>query len=216
LQSVIQFLKRHASNVYLTEKGLVGGTVFLAVAMLAVIWVGTWVRVSQEKALTVENSIADGKNIAAIVASNLNEVLGRATLYSQNARSMMDADPSAVLQLNPTRNGDRAYLRIAVFDERARLVQSSANRTSEPELMQLVLLAQSNTLGPIRDDHLIVGKPSCEDHSAWRVLILIPFTSAAQGRGFFTAIIDLGYFLQLYKDVNLGDTRSIEIFTHDA
>ena len=195
---------------------MVGGTVFLALAMLAIIWWGTWVRVAHEKAITVENSIADSKNIAAIVASNLNEVMGRATRYSQIARSMMEGDPSAGLQLNPTRDGDRAYLRIAVFDEHGNLIQSSANRTSEPELMRLVLMAKSNTFGTIQDDQLIVGKPSRDDNSTWRVPILIPFTSSVQGRGFFAAIIDLGYFLQLYKDVNLGDTGRIEILTHDG
>jgi len=195
---------------------LVGGTVFLALAMLAIIWWGTWVRVAYEKAITVENSIADSKNIAAIVASNLNEVMGRATRYSQIARSMMEGDPSAGLQLNPTRDGDRAYLRIAVFDEHGNLIQSSANRTSEPELMRLVLMAKSNTFGTIQDDQLIVGKPSRDDSSAWRVPILMPFASSVQGRGFFAAIIDIGYFLQLYKDVNLGDTGRIEILTHDG
>lgn len=195
---------------------MVGGTVFLALAMLAIIWWGTWVRVAYEKAITVENSIADSKNIAAIVASNLNEVMGRATRYSQIARSMMEGDPSAGLQLNPTRDGDRAYLRIAVFDEHGDLIQSSANRTSEPELMRLVLMAKSNTFGTIQDDQLIVGKPSRDDSSAWRVPILMPFASSVQGRGFFAAIIDIGYFLQLYKDVNLGDTGRIEILTHDG
>jgi diguanylate cyclase (GGDEF)-like protein len=216
LHSVLQFLKRHTGNVYLTEKSLVGGTVFLALAMLAIIWWGTWVRVSHEKALTVENSIADGRNIAAIVASNLNEVLERATRYSHIARSMMEGDPSAASQLNPSRSGDRAYLRLAVFNEHGDLIQSSANRTAEPELMQLVLLAKSNAFGPIQDDQLIVGRPSLDDSSAWRVPILIPFTSSIQGRGFFAAIIDLGYFLQLYKDVNLGDAGRIEILTHDG
>lgn len=200
----------------MTEKGFVAGTLFLALAMLAIIWWGTWVRMAHEKALTTENSIADGKNIAAIVSSNLNEVLSRATRYSRIAREMMEGDPSAGLQLNPSRDGDRAYLRIAVFDGRGNLIQSSSNRTSEPELMQLVLMVQSNKLGAIPDDQLIVGRPSRDDNSAWRVPILIPFTSSAQGRGFFTAIIDLGYFLQLYKDVNLGDSGSIEILTQDG
>ena len=134
MQSVLQFLKKHTSTVYLTEKGLVVGTIFLALAMLTIIWWGTWTRVAHEKAITVDNSIADSKNIAAIVASNLNEVLGRATRYSQIARSMMEGDSSAALQLNPTRDGERAYLRIAVFDQKGNLIESSANRRSEPEL----------------------------------------------------------------------------------
>jgi len=216
LYSVLQYLKKHTSNIYATEKGLVGGTVFFALAMLAIIWWGTWTRVAHEKALTVDNSIADSKNIAAIVASNLNEVLGRATRYSQIAHSMMQGDASAALQLNPTRDGDRAYLRIAVFDEPENLIQSSANRRSEPELRQLVSMTKSNQFGVVQDGQLIVGRPARDDSSAWRVPILIPFTSSAQGRGFFTAIIDLGYFLQLYKDVNLGDAGRIEIFTQDG
>lgn len=216
MYSVLQFLKRHTSNIYLTEKGLVGGPIFLALAMLAIIWWGTWVRVEHEKAITLENSIADSKNIAAIVASNLNEVLSNATRYSQIARSMMEGDPSATQQLNPTRDGNRAYLRIAVFDNQGNLIQSSANRTSEPELMQLLAMAKSNRFGALQDDQLIVGRPARDGGSAWRVPILIPFTSAVQGRGFFAAIIDLGYFLQLYKDVNLGDAGRIEVLAQDG
>lgn len=216
MYSALQFLKRYISNVFLTEKGLVGGPVFLVLAMLAIIWWGTWTRVEHEKALTLENSIAESKNIAAIVASNLHGVLERATRYAQIAQAMMEGDPSAAQQLNPTRDGDRAYLRVAVFDDQGNLLQSSANRTSEPELLQLVLMAKANQHAEIQDDQLIVGRPSRSDSSAWRVPILIPFTSSAQRRGFFTAIIDLGYFLQLYKDVNLGDAGRIEVLAHDG
>ncbi|MFC7299761.1 putative bifunctional diguanylate cyclase/phosphodiesterase [Herminiimonas aquatilis] len=184
--------------------------------MLTIIWWGTWTRVAHEKAITVDNSIADSKNIAAIVASNLNEVLGRATRYSQIARSMMEGDSSAALQLNPTRDGERAYLRIAVFDQKGNLIESSANRRSEPELLQLVSMARSDQFGTLQDNQLIVGKPARDDRLAWRVPILIPFTSSLQGRGFFTAVIDLGYFLQLYKDVKLGDAGRIEVFTQDG
>lgn len=193
-----------------------GGPIFLALTMLAIIWWGTWVRVENEKAITIDNSIADSKNIAAIVASNLNEVLSNATRYSQIARSMMEGDPSATQQLNPTRDGDRAYLRIAVFDHQGKLIQSSANRTSEPELMQLLVMAKANWFGALQDDQLIVGRPARDGGSAWRVPILIPFTSSVQGRGFFAAIIDLGYFLQLYKDVNLGDAGRIEVLAQDG
>ncbi len=188
----------------------------LALAMLSIIWWGTLSRMAHEKTLVIESSIADEKNIASIVASNLNEVLDRASQYAKIGRSMMEGDQSAMLYLNPMLSGDPAYLRAAVFDGKGNLLQSSANRKSEPELMQLVLTAQGNAHAAPADDQLIVDRPSTTDSSAWRVPILIPFSSSNQGRGFFTAVIDMGYFLRLYKDVQLGNGGRIEILTRDG
>ena len=128
---------------------------------------------AHEKELVLESSISDGQNIASIVATNLNEVLDRASHYARIGRSMMEEERFAELQLRPLLSGDPAYLRIAIFDGLGNLLQSSANRRSEPELMQLVQAAERQTLSSVNDIQLVVGRPSVTDSSAWRVPLVL-------------------------------------------
>lgn len=216
MQSVLHLLKKHGNNLILGEKGLVPVTFLLAFAMLTIIWWGTLSRMAHEKELVLESSISDGQNIASIVATNLNEVLDRASHYARMGRSMMEEERFSELQLRPLLSGDPAYLRIAIFDGLGNLLQSSANRRSEPELMQLVQAAERQTLPSVNDIQLVVGRPSVTDSSAWRVPLVIPFMTADGQRGFLAAVIDLGYFLRLYKDIHLGDGGRIEILTRDG
>jgi diguanylate cyclase (GGDEF)-like protein len=207
-------------------RGLTLGFALLCCILLGVIWFTTITRVEIEKKLAVESSIADSKNVAAIVSLNLDEVLGRALLYSRISRPLLDGDSKVTAYLNPLASGDSAYLRFAVFDATGKLAYSSARQRSEPEFVQLINAAYASALisgysngnadtnadTNTRTAKMIIKPPKKEDRYSWRIPLLIPLKDKDEKvKGFFAAILDLGYFLKTYKEVSINSGSRIEI-----
>ncbi|RJG04237.1 EAL domain-containing protein [Noviherbaspirillum sedimenti] len=192
------------------------GAFVLAGLATLVVWSVTISRVENEKTLAHENAVAESSNIAAIIAANLKEVFGRSELYARIGKSLLEGDSSAANYLNPLFTGDNAYLCIAIFDQHGGLRHSSANRQTEPELGPVVAayLAASSAAGSRQA--LLIGRPVAATSAAWRVPVLLPLFSGGKRLGVFAAIIDLGYFLRLNREVDLGDGGRIEIMAMDG
>lgn len=193
--------------------GLSLGYVLLSCFLLTVIWSITFTRIRNEKTLAIESSVADSKNVAAIISSNLEEVLSKALLYSRIGKSVLDGDPHASSYLAPLFLGDSAFLRVAIFDADGHLIYSSAHQRQEPEFSQLVSTAPvSSLIATHRQGSMIISPPLKKDAFTWRVPLLIALKNQKnQLQGFFTAILDLGYFLKIYKDVSINSGTRIEI-----
>lgn len=193
-------------------RGISLGLVVFAVFLLAVIWMHTATRIHNENTLARYSAIADSKNIAAILAANLDEVLGKARLYAKISTSIVDGDAQAQAYLAPRFFNDTIYLRIAVFDRHAQLLYSSARQAVEPELAALVhAVRQAPATSGL--DQMVIGTPEQNNAYSWRIPLLIPLYDSQQLlSGFFTAILDLGYFLKTYKEVSLNNHSHIEIF----
>jgi diguanylate cyclase (GGDEF)-like protein len=186
----------------------------LAVLILAAIWTFTYSRVSHEKRLSFEAKLIQNGNISVIVALNLEQILNKASLYAKISRSYLQGDIASANALNSSVLGDPTYLRLAIFNRAGNLLYSSAGRGIEPEMAPLVeqMLRDPSQ----KNDFILIGAPG-KDNAAWRIPLLIPIqANSGENIGFFTAIIDLGYFLQLYKPVNLGKDGRIGIFRHSG
>jgi hypothetical protein len=148
---------------------------FLAAILLTFIWAGTVARVSVEEAFAVENSLADSKNIALIVAVRLDEVVARSLLYAEAGRALLHGEPTRTDDFSLR---DPAYLRFAVFNDKGRLAYSSSKRQAEPELTMLLNAVAGARLG----DLISIGRPSPGvDDSAWRVPLAVCRGYAEQG-----------------------------------
>lgn len=197
----------------LAGRGVSAGMVLLAAGALSLLWYFTLIRIENEKQLAIAASIADSRNVAAIVSANLDEVLGKTLLYSRIGQSMLNGEQSSSAYFNPLFNGDSAYLRVAMFDARGRLVYSSARQKSEPELSRLINAGFMSTLTSTgAHGQMIITPPLNRDGYSWRVPLLIPLQDG-KGRlqGFFAAILDLGYFLKTYEEVSVDGSSRIEI-----
>jgi len=62
---------------------------------------------------------------------------------------------------------------------------------------------------------LIVGRPDTRNGGDWRVPVLIPLGEQTK-LGFLGGHLDLGYFLKLYQELNLGRSGRIEIIGDDG
>jgi diguanylate cyclase (GGDEF)-like protein len=197
----------------LAGRGMSAGLALLSACVLVVLWFLTITRIENEKELAISSSIADSKNVAAIVSANLDEVLGKTLLYSRIGQAMLGGEHYTATYLNPLFNGDSAYLRVAVFDAAGHLVYSSARQKEEPELSKLINAGYMSTLtSSYKQNAMIINPPNNRDGYSWRVPLLIPLQSArGELQGFFTAILDLGYFLKTYQEVSVGGSSRIEI-----
>ncbi|MBP0600857.1 EAL domain-containing protein [Herbaspirillum sp. LeCh32-8] len=184
----------------------------LSACVLAMLWYFTITRIQNEKELAIASSIADSRNVAAIVSANLDGVLGKTLLYSRIGQSLLNGEQKAPY-LNPLFNGDSAFLRVAVFNADGQLVYSSARQKEEPELSRLINAGYMTSLTSERDQAtMIINPPNNRDGYSWRVPLLIPLQNGrGELQGFFTAILDLGYFLKTYQEVSVAGASRIEI-----
>ena len=185
----------------------------LCCLLLIVIWTVTFTRIRNEKALAIESSISDSKNVATIISSNLEEVLSKAQLYSKIGTSVLQGDAHSSRYLSPLFLGDSNYLRVAIFDADGKLAYSSAYQKQEPEFAELINAAFfSSLLYRPPQGGMIISSPIKNDGYTWRVPLLIPLENHKEHLlGFFAAILDLDYFLKKYKDVSIGSGSRIEI-----
>jgi diguanylate cyclase (GGDEF)-like protein len=206
-------------DMFKDGRGLSLGFALLCCILLGVIWFTTVTRVDIEKKLAVESSIADSKNVAAIVSLNLDEVLSRTLLYAKIGQSLLNGDPAAAAYLNPLTSGDSAYLRFAVFDAAGKLAYSSARQQREPEFSRLIeashgaaAASSATTDADTAAAGMIIKPPEKNQRYSWRVPVLIPLKDRDERpTGYFAAVLDLGYFLKTYKEVSVNSGSRIEI-----
>ncbi len=184
----------------------------MAVFLLIVTWTVTFSRIHQEEKIAVDSILLDNRNVARIVAVNLDEVLGKVSIYADMASAIAIGKQDGITNFHPALFGDRAFLRLAVFDKKGRLIYSSARSTQEPLLSALINEA---TKKAELSRSLIIGHPDAQGGDIWRIPILLPLGEGAK-LGFLGGHLDLGYFMKLYQEVNLGQSGRIEIIGHDG
>ncbi len=199
-------------------KALVVCIIFFAIFLLSIVWAIALSHVARERQQAIEKSVTESQNIASIVAANLGQVFGRAVLYAKLSTSFLEGQSAMPAFFNPNFLGDQAYLRLAIFNAQEQLVYSSSSRDAEPELMRLAHNALAIEGVSIRPEKaIIVGRPDVNDpHTLWRIPVAIPLGSAQKRIGVFTAYIDLGYLLALYKEASIGTKSRIEILDDQA
>ncbi|EJL82873.1 diguanylate cyclase (GGDEF) domain-containing protein [Herbaspirillum sp. CF444] len=185
--------------------------VLLSSLVLVVIWGITMMHVASEKKLAMESAAGESKNMAAIMATNLNDRMDRAILYGTIANKVLDGDPAAAEYLNLLFNGDTAYVRAAVFDGDMRLRYSSSGLPTESgfaELVRQTYPAASAAAAPPQVGSVMLGKP---EGYAWRIPLLVSLNSPKNNvHGFFVAVLDIGRFLSDYKQIGDGYRVSVD------
>lgn len=209
LPSPLSIARRRVLSL-VSPNALLPLTCILGCTIVISIWLFYADRAEQEKTVARQAAITSSENIVLIVATNLAEVLGRANIYARIAASDGKSAPAAAYHLNPQLVGDSAYVRAAVFGGDGALLYSSANQAREPELQALLAAARS---GPTDAPALSIGHPAANGKYPWLLPLLVRQDSAG---GYYGAMVDLGYFLGSYRNVDLGPEGRIEIVHQDG
>ena len=209
--SPLSRLLRHL--LALVSSALIPVTCILGVTIMTSIWLFYADRIEQEKSVARHTATTSGQNIVLIVATNLEEVLGRARLYARIADDNGRAGRQSGSRLDPQQMGDSAYVRAAIFDAGGELVYSSAGRGQEAELRPVLVHALGQGRAAPR---FAIGAPSPDERTPWRLPVLVRLGDEGPARGYYGALVDLGYFLGSYRNVDLGPGGRIEIARRDG
>lgn len=205
----LAILRRRVLSL-VSPNALLPVTCVLGLTIVLSIWAFYVDRAEQEKTVARQAATTSSENIVLIVATNLEEVLGRATLYARIAASEANAAQPAAFHLNPQLVGDSAYVRAALFNADGALLYSSANQDREPELQQLLESAGGRSSDA---PAMTIGRPAAGGKYPWRLPLLVRLDG---DRGHYGAMVDLGYFLGSYRNVDLGPEGRIEIVRQDG
>lgn len=187
------------------------GPMLLAGLLLLAVWGNTLARIDHEEQIAISSILTDNANVARIIAANLNEVLGKTNFYADLASGIANGQLHGRNELKPALFGDRAFLRLVVFDNRGQLLFSSARSRQEPALAALLPGDEAALAQP----GLRIGHPDPSSGDAWRVPLLLPLGDLNR-QGYLGAYLDLGYFLKIYQELDLGRSGRIEIIGDDG
>lgn len=197
-----------------SRRGFIDVALAIGVAALVSLWMMHFARVENEEKVALDAARASSRNLATIIATNLDEVLGRSFFYARAGKDLLQKGEGRKSYLNPQEVDDTAYLRAALFTFDGRLIYSSADRNTEPELQPLLLQAREDS--PKHVYAALIGRPMAGVREAWRLPILVPIRSGEGIDGYYGAIIDLGYFLARYRRVELGQGGNIKLAHKDG
>ena len=81
----ITAFRRRVASLVTSPHALIPGAFILGLALLSSLWALHFTRIQNEKNLALQAAMESSRNIAIIVAINLEEVLGRSALYANLA-----------------------------------------------------------------------------------------------------------------------------------
>ncbi|RIX42512.1 MAG: EAL domain-containing protein [Rhodocyclales bacterium GT-UBC] len=195
-------------------RGLLVGSIALSLILLLAAWSLTWQRLDIERRWVLRTTSSQQENLATIIAENLNQVLDRGRLISIAANEWFDGNPrDAAKRLSSMHATDRAILRIALYDARQRRVYASTPASDSPLFKQ----ALNEAWRAPGDAQLRFAPIPERGEQAWQLPLLFPVQRPdGKVQGLLLVSLDLGYFLDLYRQIDIGSTGAIGMLRQDA
>ncbi|WP_260673539.1 putative bifunctional diguanylate cyclase/phosphodiesterase [Comamonas aquatica] len=188
--------------------------VAIVVLVLAVSWWLTGKHLRAQLAQAEQAARLQQSGLAAIVSENLSQVLEKAQLMSVVALQGMHHDGGPwQAQLAHMLERDRVFLRMAVLDKQLQLLAGDAQQAA---LLHSLLPYQQGSCAAGRGAFVLHQQAQSQDQ-AWQVPLLLCMADA-QGvsLGYLLLYMDMGYFLGLYQDVDLGGSGSLHLLSPDG
>ncbi len=188
------------------------GVVALFLLVLAATWFITAQRLAVEQEMANRNSRSHQESLALIISEHLSQVLDRGALLARASAEWFDGgNQQARGRLSAMLSADRAFLRLALYDLQAKRVYASSSSTDSEPLIQAVQTALSDAQAA-NTAHVYFGPVSSSLEKALQVPLLYPVAdNSGKTRGVFLVVLDLGYLLGLYQDIEIGRTGAIQI-----
>lgn len=196
-------------------RGLAYGIWVFSLLLISTTWLVTWQLMASEQALQLQYARHHQQNLTAIIGENLSQVLDRGRILAIAAASGFDGLAGETgKQVGAMRSVDKAIIRIAIYDNALQQRYSSSPARPSGKLTEAIRSAitqpavdSSPRLGPIPDS----------DEEAWQFPLFFPLQGKDGSRlGIMHLVVDLGYFLQLYRPIELGRSGNIKILKADG
>ena len=184
----------------------------LATAFLAGLLWFTWHRYDAESELQRSSVRAQQVSLVVILAENLTQLVDRGRFMSIAATEWFEGDRAkAAARLETMLGQDDLFVRASLFDGELRRVYASSPSTDAEQWGRLLARRLQEARGqPSQDVQLLEGAD--EVGGMWQVPLLFPVpNSAGQPHGWLLLMVDMGYFLRLYRNVDLGSGTLIHV-----
>lgn len=194
------------------RKWPLAAVVSLSLILLATTWSITWQRLEAELQLVNRNSQLGQESLGIIISENLRQVLDRGGLLALASSEFFEGNrKDAANRLSAMLSADRAFLRIALYNNEEAQVYASSPATDSVKLTAVI----GSALKEARHaefPRLQVGPLSDSVEEAWQVPLLFPVIGSDRKiQGLFLAVLDLGYLLRLYKDIDIGLSGVLQV-----
>ncbi|WP_342616393.1 EAL domain-containing protein [Rhodoferax sp. GW822-FHT02A01] len=191
------------------------GVIALSLILLATTWSVTWQWLGNEQVLMLKNSQARQESLAIIISENFNRAMDQARIFSMASSEWFDGNPQdAAKRLSAMCSANQLFLRIALYDDTARQVYASSPDTDTSALTQAI---HDRLANPADMSGLQLVPPVDSMTRAWQVQMLLPVLGKDnKSRGILLVVLDLGYVLGLYRDVDIGRTGAIQVLLNDG
>lgn len=200
----------------------------LVLTTLVLAWWWTSLRLQAQERQLMDNARTQQAGLAAMIHEGLMQAVGKGHLMALAAAEALGDDPQAVVRtrhrLLTMQAADRTFVRYAVLDEGLELITSSA-APSDMAAQQSLLQALRPRLAqmPLASRQALVMLPAEDASQAWQVPLLLPIPAYAQvtsgqqrSEGYLLLTLDMAYFLELYRDLDLRHGRSIHLLGSDG
>ena len=156
------------------------------------------------------NSQARQESLAIIISENFNRALDQARIFSVASSEWFDGNRTdASKRLTAMCSANQLFLRIALYDETSRKVYESSPDADSSSLTMAIERRLSN---PALTTGLELVPPEDSLTRAWQINLLLPVNDKdGRNHGLLLAVLDLGYVLGLYRDVDIGKSGAIQI-----
>jgi diguanylate cyclase (GGDEF)-like protein len=186
------------------------GVIALSVVLLATTWLVTWIWLGNEQELLARNAQARQESLAVIISENFNRALDQARIFSVASSEWFDGNKGdAAKRLSAMCSANQLFLRIALYDNTSRKVYASSPENDSKSLTQAI---EKRLANPDASVALELLPPGDSLAKAWQISLLLPVIGKDGNiPGVLLAVLDLGYVLGLYRDVDIGKTGAIQI-----
>ncbi len=200
--------------------GLMTGVVFVTGMLLALAWSVAYNRMAAEDQLLLQSATTQQENVALVVAENLAQVLDRGRFMAAGANdALMAGNLAAQRRLAAMLGVDSAYLRIALYDEKRARVFASSPSIDSPAA-QSAISQYLETGDPRAEISPQIVEAAASQSFVWQVPLLFPVGGGNGGAGgksgVLLTVLDLGYLLDLYRNIDLGESGRIHVLMPDG
>ena len=160
--------------------------------------------------MLARNSQARQESLAIIISENFNRALDQARIFSVASSEWFDGNRTdASKRLSAMCSANQLFLRIALYDETSRKVYESSPDTDSSSL---TLAIERRIANPAQTTGLELVPAEDSLTKAWQINLLLPVNDKdGSNHGLLLAVLDLGYVLGLYRDVDIGKSGAIQI-----
>lgn len=192
-------------------RGLQVASIWALLAVLGLAWFLTWQRMQVDRGLLVDAARLQQQSLTAIASENLAQVVDRGRMMTVAAEDWFATRPHDVAnRLGAMIAADQAFLRLALYDRSLRRVYSSSPAVDDATLPPGLEAGLRSFAGRDSTVDVLAGPPLAGQ--AWQVPLLFPVRGRDEGvAGYLLVIVDMGYFLRLYRNIDNGTSGVIHI-----